>query len=246
MLKKVAQKEYVFFGEQHNSAISHWLQLELTKDLREKKDLVIGLEMFERDNEAALQQYLQGEIDYDGLDTLARLWPNYKTDYAPIINFAKDHKIACHSTNIPRRYASMIYNFGGFGALDSISAEEKSWIAPLPIPFDPDLPRYQNILTMMGGHGSPDLVKAQAIKDATMAHFILKHQKPNHTFLHLNGAYHSDFHEGIIWYLMQSNPEINYTTITTVEQKDINKLEDEFLQSADFIICVDEDVTKTY
>ncbi|MEM9824671.1 MAG: ChaN family lipoprotein, partial [Bacteroidota bacterium] len=106
--------------------------------------------------------------------------------------------------------------------------------------------QYKNILTMMGDHGSPELVKAQAIKDATMAHFILKNFQPGNTFLHFNGAYHSDFFEGILWYLKQEESALNYLTITTVSQKDIHRLNQENKGRADFIICVDEDMTTTY
>ena len=97
----------------------------------------------------------------------------------------------------------------------------------------------------MGGKGA-DIVKAQAIKDATMAHFILENYKTGSTFLHYNGAFHSDFHEGILWYLQQQKPDLNYVTITTVSQKDISKLDKENKGRADFIICVDEDMTTTY
>ena len=54
------------------------------------------------------------------------------------------------------------------------------------LPFDPEIPSYKAILNMFAGHGNPDIIKAQASKDATMAHFILKHSKKNHTFLHYN------------------------------------------------------------
>ena len=99
---------------------------------------------------------------------------------------------------------------------------------------------------MMGSHGTPEIVKAQAIKDATMAYFILENYEAGHTFLHFNGNYHSDFYEGILWYLKQQNQSLQYATISTVEQKDIHQLEEEYKGKADFIICVDEDMTKTY
>jgi hypothetical protein len=63
-------------------------------------------------------------------------------------------------------------NKKGFAALDSLSNEAKQWMAPLPMPYDSTLATYQNILKMMGDHATPNLVKAQATKDATMAHFI--------------------------------------------------------------------------
>lgn len=245
MLKAVKTSDIALFGEQHNSAIAHWLQLELTIDLLQEQPVTLGAEMFERDNQEPLNKYLAGEIDQKGLDTLARLWSNYKTDYAPLVNVAKQKNTEFIATNIPRRFANLVFR-NGFEVLDTLSIEKKSWIAPLPIAFDPELPTYQNILTMMGDHGTPELVKAQAIKDATMAYSILEHKKENQLFLHYNGAYHSDFYEGIVWYLKLSEPDLNYLVISTVTQKDISQLEEEHLNKADFIIVVNENVTTTY
>jgi len=246
LLKKGNNSDIILFGEYHNNPISHWLQLELTRDLHENNDLVLGAEMIEADNQEALNQYLNGEIDQKGLDTMARLWNNYETDYAPLVDFAKANELPFIGTNIPRRYASMVFRKGGFTALDDLSDLEKSWIAPLPIKFDAELPQYKKMLDMMGGHGGVDIVKAQAIKDATMAHFILENYEEGNTFLHYNGAFHSDFYEGILWYLQQQQANLNYMTITTVSQKDVSKLDKENIGRADFIICVDEDMTTTY
>jgi len=246
LLKAADDSDIILFGEYHNNPISHWLQLELTKGLQVNNRLILGAEMFEADNQTALNQYLAGEIDRKGLDTLARLWNNYDTDYAPLVNFAKANNLPFIATNIPRKYASMVFKNGGFTALDGLSDLEKSWIAPLPIPFDATLPQYKKMLDMMGEHGGTNIVKAQAIKDATMAHFILENYKSGDTFLHYNGAFHSDFHEGILWYLQQQQTDLNYMTISTVSQKEVSKLAEENLGRADFIICVDEDMTTTY
>ncbi len=245
MLQVLTEKDIVLFGEFHNNAIAHWLQLEVTKDCKEKRNLVLGAEMFEQDNQAVLDQYLRGEIKAKALDSLARLWKNYPTDYAPLVNFAKENKIAFAASNVPRRYASMVSK-GGFAILDTISSKEKAWLAPLPIAYDASLPGYKNMVAMMGGHGGDNLPKAQAIKDATMAHFILKYYTAGSLFIHYNGSYHSDNHEGIGWYITQQRPELKQVTITTVSQKDISKLLAENKGKADFIICVDEDMTNTY
>ena len=245
MLQVLTEKDIVLFGEFHNNAIAHWLQLEVTKDCKEKRNLVLGAEMFEQDNQAVLDQYLRGEIKAKALDSLARLWKNYPTDYAPLVNFAKENKIAFAASNVPRRYASMVSK-GGFAILDTISSKEKAWLAPLPIAYDASLPGYKNMVALMGGHGGDNLPKAQAIKDATMAHFILKYYTAGSLFIHYNGSYHSDNHEGIGWYITQQRPELKQVTITTVSQKDISKLLAENKGKADFIICVDEDMTNTY
>lgn len=245
MLNQVTEADVLLFGEQHNSAIAHWLQFELTKDLIKQREVKLGAEMFERDNQEAINLYLKEEIDQKGLDTLARLWSNFKTDYAPLLNIAKTNQLEFIATNIPRHYANMVYK-NSFSALDTLSNEELKWIAPLPIEFDPELPTYQNILTMMGDHGTPELVMAQAIKDATMAYSILENKKEQEMFIHYNGAYHSDYFEGILWYLKLKEPDLNYKVISTVTQKDISQLNEEHLNKADFIIVVDENVTTTY
>ena len=245
MIKRLAKKDIVLFGEFHNNAISHWLELSVAKDLAEKRNLTFGAEMFEADNQQALNDYLSGKINAKGLDSLARLWSNYKTDYAPIVNFAKEKNAAFVATNIPRRYASMVSK-KGFGSLDTLSALEKTWMAPLPMDYDSLLPGYVKMMTMMGGHGSPNMPKAQASKDATMAYFILQNFKPGSLFIHYNGAFHSDNYDGINWYLKRTRPDLGYGTITTVSQKNIKELLAENKGKADFIICVDEDMTNTY
>ncbi|MCT4581562.1 MAG: ChaN family lipoprotein [Flavobacteriales bacterium] len=250
MIKSLNESDITLFGELHNNPISHWLQLEVTNSLGEKRNLILAAEMFERDNQNALNDYLSGKIDEKGLDSLARLWNNFETDYKPLVDYAKQHKLQFVAANIPRRYASMVYK-GDFKALDSLPANEKEWIAKLPIAYDKNLPGYQKMLEMMGGHGGETFPKAQAIKDATMAESIYKayeaaSEKDKLTVIHYNGAYHSDNYEGILWYLKRKNINLNYQTITTVSQENIKKLLEENIGKADFIICVDEDMTTTY
>lgn len=245
MLKKLESSQLIFFGELHDNPIAHWLELEITKDLFIPGKLTLGAEMIETDNQIPLDLYLNSTINLNTFDSLTRLWSNYHTDYAPLVDFAKDNHLSFIATNIPRRHARTVHR-KGFEGLNDLSNNEKQWIAPLPVPFDPQLPTYQKILEMMGDHGSPELVKAQAIKDATMAHFILKHLDPNGTFIHFNGSFHSNYREGICWYIEQWNKDIEFVTIATVIQQSLKKLDNEHLKKADFIICVDEDMISTY
>ncbi len=248
MLKKLPNAQIILFGEYHNNPIAHWLQLELAKDLHEKgKELSLGAEMFEADQQAVLDDYMNNKITAEEFEKEMRLWSNYTTDYKPIVEWTKEKKYAFTATNIPRPFASKVYKEGGFGALQQISDEEKTWVAPLPIPFDADLKTYKDMLEMMGGeHANPDIVKSQASKDATMAHFIVQNLEDEKLFLHLNGSYHSNFYEGIVWYLNQYQPDLEIVTLTTVEQEDIYKLEEAYKEIADYIICVPQTMTKTY
>lgn len=244
MLKQIKKADIVLFGELHNNPICHWLQFELSKDLLSDK-LVIGAEMFERDSKEALADYLSGTIDDLTLDSLVDLWSNYETDYRPIVDWAKEKGIPFVGTNIPRKYANLVYK-EGFEALETLSTEEKSWIAPLPIAYDPELPAYKKMLDMIAGHGGENFPKAQAIKDATMAHFMLENHKEGGISLHLNGTYHSDNFEGILWYLRAAAPAFQYLTISTVEQDQLKKLKEEYKGRASYILVIPENMTKTY
>jgi uncharacterized iron-regulated protein len=246
MVKDLSEKNVILFGELHNNPITHWMQLELTKRLDKKQDIAMGAEMFESDNQNEINSYMSGALDDKGLDTMARLWTNYKTDYKPLLDYARDNEINFIATNIPRRYASLVYK-NGFEILDSLPKEEKEWVAPLPIKYDPELPGYEAMLTMMSDHANENFPKAQAIKDATMAHFIYKRYKRDEAlFIHYNGAYHSNNFEGIYWCLKQLQESLKIGTITTVLQKDVSKLKKENKKIADFILVVDEDMTTTY
>ena len=250
MVKEALSADIVFFGELHNNSITHWLQLQLTKDLyTERQDnLVLGAEMFETDNQLLLDEYLSGRIKEKNFEDEAKLWKNYKTDYKPLVDFAKEHGLPFIATNIPRRYASLVHK-EGFEGLDSLSSDAKALFAPLPVNYDAELKGYKSMLEGMegmGAHASPNLPKAQAIKDATMAHFILKNWENGKLFLHYNGAYHSNDFEGIVWYLKQEKPDLKILTITTIEQDTIASVKEENLNMADYILCVPSDMTKTY
>ncbi len=245
----VSNADIVLFGELHNNPISHWMKYELIDYISENHDITLGAEMFEADDQKHLTKYLAGEINVKQLDSLARLWPNYHTDYAGIVELAKTKNIDFIATNIPRKYARLVNRFG-FEALDTLSKEQKKYIAPLPIEYDPDLPGYKKMLEMGETMGhmmtSKNFPKAQAIKDATMAHFILQNFTGEEVFIHINGSYHSDNYEGILWYLQRQEKDLNYITISTVLQDDVFTLKEDFLNIADIILVVNINVTTSY
>ncbi len=245
MVNTLANSDVIFFGEVHNNPICHWLQKRITRELYQQTDsLVLGAEMFEADNQLLVDEYLHGWIDNKSFEDEARLWPNYQTDYKPILEFAKSNDIHFVATNIPRRYASTVHEMG-LKVLDSLTKEAKQYIAPLPIDIDMTLASYQEIKSM--GHGnSTTIVQAQAVKDATMAHFILANTPDEGTFLHYNGNFHSKNREGIVWYVKQHKPSLNIQTIATVQQDTIAELDTAHTGMADYILCVPSDMTATH
>lgn len=261
LLQQATEADVVLFGELHNNPICHWLQLQLTKDLYalKKDQLVLGGEMFEADNQTPLSQYIQEKITDKELPAQARLWPNYTTDYRPLVDFARKNKIPFVATNIPRRYASLVAR-QGLAALDTV--QNKAWIAPLPLVVDLDLPGYKAMLDMMNAHGgsaqsgvpqsttanekATNFARAQAIKDATMAHFITQNWQSGKLFLHYNGDYHSKNFEGISWYLHQHQPNLRIFTISSVEQETVDALQPQNHKLANVILTIPTDMTKTY
>jgi len=250
LLNDAKKADVVFFGEQHDNPICHWLEYELASDLYREtgKNLILGAEMFDTDNQLLLDEYLGGKIKEKSFEAEAKLWPNYKTDYKPLVTLAHDSGIVFVATNIPRRYASLV-NSKGFEGLQNLEPQAKSLMAPLPIAYDPELPGYKKMLENMGdagqAHASDNLPRAQAMKDATMAWSILSHMQKGKVFLHFNGSYHSDNYEGIVWYLKQANPNLKIVTISSAEQNDLSDLSKESLGIADYILVTPETMTRT-
>ncbi len=249
MIKALNKADIVFIGELHNNPISHWAELEITKDLFKSHNggLTLGAEMFESDNQLVINEYLKGYFSAKKFEADARLWPNYKTDYKPLMTFAKDNKLKFIATNIPRRYANIVFK-EGFEGLNKLTDEAKKYIAPLPPKYDLKVKCYTDMIEMGKQMGDTNLYfpKAQAIKDATMAYFIQKNLQKGKIFIHYNGSYHSDNHEGIVWYLKNAAPNLKILTVTSVEQKNINELAEENKNKADYILVIPESMTKTY
>ncbi len=247
LLAEAKKVDIILFGELHDNPMCHWLQKEITEDLfaDKKENLVLGAEMFEADDQIALNEYLAGKTSEKTMKEEVKLWNNFATDYKPLLDIAKKNGLKFIACNIPRRYANMVYSRGE-KALDSIDVEAKKWIAPYPIKYDSTLKCYKEIFENAGGHGGQNLPKSQAYKDATMAYFILKNWSKDKVFIHYNGAYHSNNHQGIEWYLKQQNPTLKILVISSTEQKDNSKLDENAIGIGDFIICTPESMTKTY
>ncbi|MCC5935364.1 MAG: ChaN family lipoprotein [Candidatus Cyclonatronum sp.] len=240
--------DIILFGELHNNAVAHWLQNELTRALHADttRALVIGMEMFEADQQLIVDEYIGGLITDRNFEEQARLWNNYATDYKPVMLFARQHGIPVIATNIPRRYASMVFR-EGLEAFERLDEQALSWIAPLPVTVDLELPGYANITQMSHGHGGDNLALSQASKDATMAHFILANfDAAQARHLHLNGAYHSDNFEGIYWYLRHYGFEGRIMTITTSDESEPGLFNEALRDRATVILQVHERMTKTY
>lgn len=254
MISELSKYDVVLFGEHHNSAVNHWLQLETTKALYQKKNgqITLGAEMFERHQQEALTSYVTNKTDDKTFQSSTTLWQNYKTDYKPLVDFAKDKKLQFIATNVTRKFASYVSK-NGLASLDTIADTDKKYIAKLPFEIDYDAPGYPEMIKMMGDHAglrAKQFVAAQALKDVTMAESILLNQKQGNLFIHYNGDYHSKSYGGIYWFLKKANPNLKIAVIEILEAQDdilsISKSKDESYVPTEFIIVFPATAPKTF
>lgn len=248
MAAALVEKDVVLFGETHNNPIDHWLQLELTKAIGAQKNVVLGAEMLEADDQVVLDEYLSGKIKLDHFKKEAKLWPNHATDYAPLVEYAKEKSAPFIATNVPRRYASLVSR-EGIAGLESLGKEAKAFMPNLPFEVTAGDKGYESMRAMMGSPGhnvdADKLVAAQALKDYTMAHNIAKNLRKGAVFIHFNGTFHSNHRSGICNYLLAENKKLAIGNIASVEAATTD-WNSEWEGLGDFIIVKPEGMTKTH
>jgi uncharacterized iron-regulated protein len=212
MLADLARADVVFLGEQHDDPNTHRLELDVLEGLtRRRVPLALALEMFERDVQPLLDQYLAGTITEDQFLAGSRPWPRYASDYRPLVEFAKAHHIPVIASDAPRRIAGDVSKTG-MAAIGSLGAD-RSLVASDPLcPTAGDY--YDRFVETMGSGHPPDASAAagnsrartdrfyfaQCLKDETMAESIAQAWQKNAArraaVVHVNGSFHSDYAEG--------------------------------------------------
>lgn len=76
MAAELARADVVFLGEQHDDPGTHAMQRAILEAVsRRRPDMILTMEMFERDVQPALDRYLAGETAEEALLAAARPWP---------------------------------------------------------------------------------------------------------------------------------------------------------------------------
>lgn len=213
MIEVLSMADVVFIGEKHDNEFDHKVELDLLKELSKRKKVILSLEMFERDVQNILDDYLSGKITEKEFLQNSRPWPNYRTDYRPLIKYAKEKNIPVIASNIPRRIANMIAH--GKEIKDSI-------YLPDTVFFDDEdyRKRFYETMKSMGHVKGDEMVerfyKAQCYKDAVMAESILSYMEkyPDYLIISINGNFHSDFHSGIPYQLLKRNKDLKIKVVT--------------------------------
>ena len=249
VIDAAGKSDVVFLGENHDDAVAHFLQAEILKKLHEtnagKRNVALSLEMFERDVQIVLDEYLKDLITEKKFLDDSRPWNNYKIDYRPLVEYAKQNKLAVIAANAPRRYVNMVSR-GGRDSLNQLSTDARKWFAPLPY-AQPSEQYSKKFTALMGGaggdsHGVSKILDSQTLWDATMAFSIsefLKKQK-NALIVHLNGSFHTENRLGTAEQFLKLNPKAKILVVTMRYENDFTKFDKAKHENlGDFVILTD-------
>jgi uncharacterized iron-regulated protein len=234
----LALYDVVFLGEEHDTDVVHRLQAELSEALVARRgDVILSLEMFERDAQPALDQYLAGAIDEHAFLDRSRPWPNYAAHYRPAIELAKREGLPVLAGNVPRPLAARVVHEGPRAVLSAPYAPRHVLL--------PDGLYRTRFDAIMGGHGGiegvdPTYVFAsQCIKDDAMAESIADALAlhPGAQVVHWCGRFHSDAHLGTVERLAQRRPDLAIAVITPTTGGDLGApLTDEERENGDIVL----------
>jgi uncharacterized iron-regulated protein len=253
MLVDLTRADVVFVGEQHDDANTHRLELAILEGLlRRHVPIVIAMEMFERDVQATLDQYVAGTMTEEQFLKDSRPWPRYATDYRPIIEFARTHHVPVIASDVPRHIATDVSKTG-LGVVEALGADRRLAARDLQCPTAGQY--YERFLEAMGGHppsGDPKAADiqqkndrfylAQCLKDETMGESIadafVKTVTQRTTIVHINGAFHSDYAEGTAAAVRRRLPgrRIAVVSIVPVEDLDHETPDADDLKIADYLV----------
>jgi uncharacterized iron-regulated protein len=250
---RLKSENVIFLGEQHDDPQTHRVELALLEALHKQfgDNLVLGMEMFERDQQKALDDYLAGTTDEEGFGKAAKPWSNYKTDYRPLVEFAKGKRLKVVGTNAPQRLVRQVGR-EGLATLEKASAEDKAFLAGYILAPEGDAYHKRFTEVMGGGHGDsrpmePAMIarfyQAQCVRDDTMAESIVGQLKAGRTVFHVNGSFHSDEGQGTAARVRWRSPsQTRITVITAVPSREkAPTLDTETRQRGDYIIFVPDE-----
>ena len=256
ILEAAAESNVIFLGEQHDDAVAHALQMQLFKAAFEKygkqRKIALSLEMFERDVQIIVDEYLKNLISEQHFLLGSRPWNNYKQDYRPLVELAKTEKLPVIAANAPRRYVNMVSR-SGRESLGGLSKDAKKWLAPLPY-NQPSEAYAKKFRALMGGSaeskmGINNILDSQTLWDATMSYSIAEFLKQNKNALvvHLNGSFHTENRLGTAEQLLKFRPKAKFIVVTIRYEDDFtkfNKTKHEDL--GDFVILTDSKQPRSF
>lgn len=205
-VEAAAGVDVIFLGEEHDDRVGHRVQLAvlerafLASEAGADRPLVLSLEMFERDVQGVVDEYLADLITEEHFLSSARPWSNYEEAYRPLLEFARAHDVPVVASNAPRRYVNRASRLGR-ESLRDLPDEALATLPPLPYPEASEAYRAQwdSVMGDAVEHMSGSPLDGQTLWDATMAHSIARtlETRPGGLVLHLAGGFHVERGTGV-------------------------------------------------
>ena len=250
MIGALAQAHAVFVGEFHDDPETHSAEEQILIGLHKRwgRRTVLAMEMFERDQQPALDRYLDGLVDEATFTKSTTLWKNYPTDYRPMVEHCKRHRIPVVGSNAP---AAAVRKVGreGVGALDGLPLKERRDVAQaINAPVGDTYQRkFYETMSGMGQHGPGGdamlrrIYEAQCVRDDTMAESVARALTSDRRVLHVNGSFHSDGGHGTVARLRWRRPigiDVAVVKVVPVRQAVVAADPSPLLGEADWLVFV--------
>lgn len=239
----------IMFGEFHDQPSVHRVQDELFRAVCARVNaypVTLSMEMFERDTQSFLDDYLAGRISEDDFLASSRPWPRYATDYRPMVEQAKAHGHAVLAANVPRPYANQYMKTGSLDGLDARYMAEHTYA-----PEGGYQERFYDAMRENSASGMKvppqmyaAMYRAQSLKDDTMAESIARTlaSDPRTLIYHVQGEFHGSYHYGVAMKLQALRPTTRITVISPVFReggKSDTMLVKENQSKGDYLLLID-------
>lgn len=194
----------VYFGETHDNPASHRLELQLLRALAglHPGRQALGMEMFSRAQQPALDRWVAGELSEKAFLRESRWFENWTMDFAyyrDLLNFARQRRISVIALNADKSLVGAVRG----KTSDQLSAEERALLPKLDLD-DP----YQRALVaaIFSDHSHKGMhldgfVRVQTLWDETMAESAVRYlESPSGKGMHLlviAGGNHVNYGFGI-------------------------------------------------
>jgi uncharacterized iron-regulated protein len=249
MAADLARSEVVFVGEQHNDAPGHRIELAILEGIRRRRsNVAVAMEMFERDVQPKLDDYLAGRITEEDFLKASRPWPNYAADYRPLVEFSRLQNWRVIASNAPQRVSSAVAK-SGLASIDSLPPNERALIArKIECPLDDYFKRFAEAMKShpTGNQSQSDkaagverFYQAQCVKDDTMGESVaaIVTTEPRPLAVHFNGAFHTDYFMGAAARAKSRLPRARIVVVSIVPVEDLDNLKaDDYRRRADYVI----------
>lgn len=233
VLQTLSQANVVYLGETHARPEDHRAQLEIIQELhRLNPQLVIGMEMFQRPYQAALDRYLAGtltEAELIDQSQYEKRWGFPWEFYAPILRFARKNQLPVVALNTPTEVTRKVARSG----LESLEAGDRQFIPPISeIALEPEAYRqWLRAIYDAAHHGKTSsasferFFQAQVLWDETMAERIAQilEQQPQNLVVVLLGQGHVLYGHGVPSRVARRQPEVVQVSVVLNPSEELQR-----------------------